>query len=220
MSTEYDVSKQNKVRQLREKAAYDRETVHAILDAGLVAHVAVVQDGDPVVVPMLYGREDETLFLHGARKARVIRMLEGTGKACINVTLLDGLVFARSGFASSMNYRSVTVFGRARLVDELEEKKRALHVINEYAMPGRSAELREPLENELKMTGVIAVDIESASAKISDKMPEDEPCDLDTPIWAGVLPLESRFTTLQPDSLVSEGVEPSDVLRALENKKL
>ena len=220
MSTEYDVSKQNKVRQLREKAAYDRETVHAILDAGLVAHVAVVQGGDPVVVPMLYGREDETLFLHGARKARVIRMLEGTGKACINVTLLDGLVFARSGFASSMNYRSVTVFGRARLVDELEEKKRALHVINEYAMPGRSAELREPLENELKMTGVIAVDIESASAKISDKMPEDEPCDLDTPIWAGVLPLESRFTTLQPDSLVSEGVEPSDVLRALENKKL
>lgn len=220
MSTEYDVSKQNKVRQLREKAAYDRETVHAILDAGLVAHVAVVQGGDPIVVPMLYGREGETLFLHGARKARVIRMLEGNGKACINVTLLDGLVFARSGFASSMNYRSVTVFGRARLVDELEEKKRALHVINEYAMPGRSAELREPLENELKMTGVIAVDIESASAKISDKMPEDEPCDLDTPVWAGVLPLESRFTTLQPDSLVSEGVEPSDALRALENKKL
>jgi nitroimidazol reductase NimA-like FMN-containing flavoprotein (pyridoxamine 5'-phosphate oxidase superfamily) len=220
LSTEYDVSKQNKVRQLREKAAYDRETVHAILDAGLVAHVAVVQGGDPIVVPMLYGREGETLFLHGARKARVIRMLEGNGKACINVTLLDGLVFARSGFASSMNYRSVTVFGRARLVDELEEKKRALHVINEYAMPGRSAELREPLENELKMTGVIAVDIESASAKISDKMPEDEPCDLDTPVWAGVLPLESRFTTLQPDSLVSEGVEPSDALRALENKKL
>ena len=220
MSTEYDVSKQNKVRQLREKAAYDRETVHAILDAGLVAHVAVVQGGDPVVVPMLYGREDETLFLHGARKARVIRMLEGTGKACINVTLLDGLVFARSGFASSMNYRSVTVFGRARLVDELEEKKRALHVINEYAMPGRSAELREPLENELKMTGVIAVDIESASAKISDKMPADEPCDLDTPVWAGVLPLESRFTTLQADNLVKAGVEPSAALRALENKKL
>ena len=220
MSTEYDVSKQNKVRQLREKAAYDRETVHAILDAGLVAHVAVVQDGGPVVVPMLYGREGETLFLHGARKARVIRMLEGTGKTCVNVTLLDGLVFARSAFASSMNYRSVTVFGRARLVDEPEEKKRALHIINEQAMPGRGAELRTSLENELKMTGVIAVDIESASAKVSDKMPADEPCDLDTPVWAGVLPLESRFTTLQPDDLVKKGVEPSDALRALENKKL
>ena len=220
MSTEYNVSKQNKVRQLREKAAYDKDTVHAILDAGMVAHVAVVQDGEPVVIPMLYGREGETVFLHGARKARVIRMLEGTGKACINITLLDGLVFARSAFASSMHYRSVTVFGRARLVDEVDEKKRALHVINEHAMPGRSAELREPLENELKMTGVIAVDIESASAKISDKMPEDEPCDLDTPVWAGVLPLESRFTTLQPDNLVREGVEPSDALRALENKTL
>jgi nitroimidazol reductase NimA-like FMN-containing flavoprotein (pyridoxamine 5'-phosphate oxidase superfamily) len=220
LSTDYDVSTQNKVRQLREKAAYDRETVHAILDAGLVAHVAVVQDGEPIVVPMLYGRDGETLLLHGARKARVIRMLEGTGKVCINVTLLDGLVFARSAFASSMNYRSVTVFGRARLVDELEEKKRALHVISEHAMPGRKAELRLSLENELKMTGVIAVDIKSASAKISDKMPEDEPCDLDTPVWAGVLPLESRFTTLQPDTLVREGVEPSAALRALEDKKL
>ena len=220
MSNDYEVSRQNKVRQLREKAAYDRETVHRILDAGLVAHVAVVQDGDPVVVPMLYGREGDTLYLHGARKARVIRMLEGSGKACVNVTLLDGLVFARSAFASSMNYRSVTVFGPARLVDELDDKKRALHVISEHAMPGRRAELRLSLENELKMTGVIAVDIESASAKISDKMPEDEACDLDTPVWGGVLPLESRFTSLQPDDLVKEGIEPSDALRALEGKKL
>lgn len=220
MSNDYEVNRQNKVRQLREKAAYDRETVHRILDAGLVAHVAVVQDGDPVVVPMLYGREGDTLYLHGARKARIIRMLEGTGKACVNVTLLDGLVFARSAFASSMNYRSVTVFGAARLVDELDDKKRALHVISEHAMPGRRAELRLSLENELKMTGVISVDIESASAKISDKMPEDEACDLDTPVWGGLLPLESRFTNLQPDDRVKDGIEPSDALRALEGKKL
>ncbi len=220
MSDSYDISKQNKVRQLREKAAYDRNTVHRILDAGLVAHVAVVQDGEPVVVPMLYGRDGDTLYLHGARKARIVRMLEGTGKACINVTLLDGLVFARSAFASSMNYRSVTVFGPARLVDELEDKKRALHVISEHAMPGRRAELRLSHENELKMTGVIAVGIERASAKVSDGMPEDEPCDVDTPVWGGVLPLESRFTTLQPDDLVRDGIEPSDALRALEGKKL
>lgn len=220
MSNDYKVSKQNRARQLREKAAYDRETVQRILDAGLVAHVAVVQDGDPVVVPMLYGREGETLYLHGARKARIIRMLEGTGKTCVNVTLLDGLVFARSAFASSMNYRSVTVFGRARLVDDLDDKKRALHVISEHAMPGRRAELRLSHENELKMTGVIAIDIETASAKISDKMPEDEPCDIDTPVWGGVLPLESRFTSLRPDDLVKDGIEPSDALRALEGKKL
>ena len=220
MSNEYTVSKQNKVRQLREKAAYDQETVHAILDAGLVAHVGFVQDGAAVVVPMLYGRDGETLYLHGARKARVIRLLEGTGAACINVTILDGLVFARSAFASSMNYRSVTVYGKARLVDDWEDKKQALHVIAECTMPGRRAELRKSTDNELKMTGVIAVDIDSASAKISVGMPEDEDIDLDTPVWAGVLPLESRFTTLQPDDLVQEGVEPSDALKAMENTKL
>lgn len=220
MSNEYVVSRQNKVRQLREKAAYDAETVHAILDAGLVAHVAFVQDGAPVVVPMLYGREGDTVFLHGARKARVIRMLEETRTACINVTLLDGLVYARSAFASSMNYRSVTLFGSARLVDDWEEKKLALDIISECTMPGRRAELRKSLDNELKMTGVIAFDIESASAKISTGMPEDEACDLDTPIWAGILPLESRFTTLQADDLVKEGIEPSAALKSMEGKKL
>jgi nitroimidazol reductase NimA-like FMN-containing flavoprotein (pyridoxamine 5'-phosphate oxidase superfamily) len=220
LSDKYGVSGQNKVRQLREKAAYDNETVHGVLDAGLVAHVAFVQDGEPVVVPMLYGRDGETLYLHGARKARVIRLLEGTGNACINVTLLDGLVFARSAFASSMNYRSVTVFGKARFVDDWEDKKHALHVIAECTMPGRRAELRKSTDNELKMTGIIAVDIESASAKISTGMPEDEDIDLDTPVWAGVLPLESRFTTLQSDDLVQDGVEPSAALQSLEHEKL
>ncbi len=220
MTTNYDVSKQNKVRQLREKAAYDHETVHGILDAGLIASTAFVQDGEPVVVPMLYGRDGETLFLHGARKARVIRLLEGTGKVCVNVTLPDGLVYARSAFASSMNYRSVTVFGKARLVDDLEGKKHALWVISEHAMPGRRDELRKSHENELKMTGVIAIDIESASAKVSTGMPDDEDCDLDTPVWGGVLPIETRFTTLQPDELVKDGIEPSAALREMEGKKL
>ena len=220
MSDSYEISKQNRVRQVREKASYDKDAVHAILDAGLVAHVGLIQDGAPVVVPMLYGREGGTLYLHGARKARVIRLLESTGSTCVNVTLLDGLVFARSAFASSMNYRSVTVFGSARLVDDLDDKKRALHVISEHAMPGRRAELRLSHENELKMTGVIAVDIESASAKVSAKMPDDDPGDLDTPVWAGVLPIETRMTTLQADDLVKEGIEPSDALRAMEGKKL
>jgi len=220
LSSEYEISKQNKVRQLREKAAYDQDTVHEILDAGLVAHVAFVQDGAPVVVPMLYGREGKTLYLHGARKARVIRLLEGSGAACVNVTLVDGLVFARSAFASSMNYRSVTVYGKARLVDDWEDNKHALHVIAECTMPGRRADLRKSTDNELKMTGVIAIDIDSASAKISTGMPDDEDIDLDTPVWAGVLPLESRFMALQADDLVQEGVEPSDALRAMEGKKL
>ena len=146
MSHDYAIEKQNKVRQLREKAAYDKATVHAILDAGLIAHVAFVEDGQPVVVPMLYGRRDEIVFLHGARKARIIRLLESTGTACMNVTLVDGLVYARSAFNSSMNYRSVTVFGSARLIDDAAEKHEALRIITESTMPGRWDELREPLE--------------------------------------------------------------------------
>ncbi len=220
MTQEYSVSKKNKVRQLREKAAYDRETVHEILDSAMLTHVAFVEDGQPVVVPMLFGREEETIFLHGARKARVIRLLEGTGKACLNVTHVDGLVFARSAFNSSMNYRSATVFGPARLVEGEQEKLHALRVITECTMPGRWAELRDPLVNEVKMTGVIAVDIEAASAKISNGMPSDEPEDYDIPIWAGVLPLESRLTTLQSDDRMLDGVEPSEAVRRMQGKKL
>ncbi|MDH3417594.1 MAG: pyridoxamine 5'-phosphate oxidase family protein [Gammaproteobacteria bacterium] len=220
MGNEYPPGKQNKVRQLREKAAYDKTTVHGILDSAMIAHVAFVQDGLPVVVPMLYGRDGETLFLHGARKARVIRLLQSTGTACLNVTHVDGLVYARSAFNSSMSYRSATVFGPTRLIEDSGEKLYALRVISECTMPGRWDELREPLVNEVKKTGIIALNIESASAKISTGMPKDEDDDYGIPIWAGVLPLESRFTTLQSDGRLLEGVQPSSAVRAMEGKKL
>jgi hypothetical protein len=220
LSSDYSIEKHNKVRQLREKAAYDKATVHAILDAGLIAHVAFVEDGQPVVVPMLYGRSDETVFLHGARKARIIRLLESTGRVCMNVTLVDGLVYARSAFNSSMNYRSVTVFGSARLVDDDAGKREALRIITECTMPGRWDELREPLEKEVRMTGVIAIGIESASAKVATGMPEDEKDDYAIPVWAGVLPLRAQFSTLQTDDRVLDGVEASDVVRAMEGKVL
>ena len=220
MSIEYTVSKQNKIRQLRENAAYDQETVHEILDAGLVAHVAFVQDGAPVVVPMLYGREGETLYLHGARKARVIRLLEETGTACVNVTLLDGLVFARSAFASSMNYRSVTVYGRARLVEDWEDNKHALHFIAECTMPGRWAEVRESHEKEVKMTGVITLEIESASAKISSGLPDDEAEDYDIPIWAGVLPVTTVVGSKIDDDRLLPDVAASEIVLAMQNRTL
>jgi len=220
VSEEYEVSRQNKVRQIPEKAAYDKETVHKILDSALLASVGFVQDGQPIVVPMLYGREGEVVFLHGARKARVIRLLEGTSTACMNVTHVDALVYARSAFNSSMNYRSATVFGSPRLVEDPDEKLHALRVITECTMPGRWDELREPLENEIKQTGIIALDIESASAKISTGMPDDEDADYDIPIWAGILPLKSEFTTIESDDRLIEGVEASTVIHAMENKRL
>ena len=219
MSDSYAVGRRNKVRQLSDKAAYDRQTIHRILDSALIAHVAFVENGQPVVVPMLFGRDGETVYLHGARKARVVRLLESTSTACLNITHIDGLVFARSAFNSSLNYRSATLFGSPRLITDDADKLRALRIITEHAMPGRWAELRAPLERELKMTGVIAVEIESASAKVASKMPEDEPEDYAIPVWAGVLPIESRCTTLQPDDRLKDGVAPSDALRRLEGKQ-
>ena len=220
MSSDYEVSRQNEVRQINRKAAYDKETVHGILDSALLASVGFVQDGLPVVVPMLFGRESETVYLHGARKARIVRLLESTRTACINVTHVDALVFARSAFNSSMNYRSATVFGTPRLIEDHDEKQRALRVISESTMPGRWDELREPHENEVRMTGVIALDIESASAKVSTGMPDDDEADYDIPIWAGILPLHSSFAETVSDDRVIDGVEASAVVRALQGKTL
>ena len=220
MSNEYEISKRNKVRQLREKASYDRDTVHRILDSALIASVGFVQDGQPVVVPMLFGREGETLFLHGARKARVIRLLESTTTACLNVTHVDGLVYARSAFNSSMNYRSATVFGTPRLVEGTNDKLHALKVISESTMPGRWGEVRDSHINEIKKTGVIALDIESASAKLANGMPKDEEEDYAIPIWAGVLPLVSAFTHLQPDERLLDGVQPSEAVKAMQGRIL
>lgn len=220
MSDSYSIEKKNKVRQLRDKAAYDRQTVHAVLDAGLVAAVGFVQDSAPVVVPMIYGRDGETVFLHGARKARVIKLLEKTEQVCLNVTLLDGIVYARSVFNSSMNYRSATVFGAPTLIEDEADKLRAMRVISEHTMPGRWSEVRDSHEREVKMTGVIALHIESASAKISAGMPDDEEEDYEIPVWAGVLPVQSRLTELRPDDRLIDGVEASDAVRAMQGKLL
>jgi len=220
MSKNYEINKENRVRQLREKAAYDKDTVHAILDSALVISAGFVQDGQAVVVPMIYGREDETIYLHGARKARIVRLLEQTERVCLNATLVDGIVFARSAFNSSMNYRSATVFGTPRLVDDRDGKLHGMRIISEHTMPGRWDELRESHEKEIKMTGVIAVDIDAASAKISSGMPEDEDEDYDISIWAGVLPLQSTLTAVQDDERLIDGVRPSATVRALEGKVL
>ena len=220
MPETFEVSKQNEVRQLREKANYETETVHRILDAGIVAHVAFIQDGAPVVVPMIYGREGNTIYLHGARKARVIRLLEQTDQACLNVTLLDGIVLARSSFNSSMNYRSVTVFGTPTLVEGSENKLRAMNLISEHSMPGRWDELRDSHDREVKMTGVIALQIKSASAKISAGKPDDDEADYEIPIWAGVLPVTTSIGTLEDDDRLLPGADPSDVVKAMQGRTL
>ena len=209
MDNSYSTDKRNAVRQLREKARYDRDTVRRILDAGLVAHVAFSGDAGPVVVPMIYGCEGDRIYLHGARKARVVRMLERGDDICLNVTLVDGIVLARSAFNSSMNYRSVTIFGKPRLVDGRDAKLHAMRVISEHLMPGRWDELRPPHDREIKMTGVIELTIDAASAKVSAGPPSDDDEDYDIPIWAGVLPVVSEIGDLQADDRLLSGVGPS-----------
>ena len=220
MHDSYPQSKTNKVRQLLENANYERQTVHRVLDAGRVAHVAFIQDGLPLVVPMIYGRDGEIVYLHGARKARVIRMLEATPQACLNVTLLDGIVLARSAFNSSMEYRSVTVFGTPQLVEDPDAKLRAMRIISEHTMPGRWDELREPHDKEVKMTGVIAFEIETGSAKIADHGVDDDEQDYEIPIWAGVLPITFSTTELVDDDRLLPDVEPSAVIRAMQNRTI
>ena len=169
---------------------------------------------------MIYGRDGDTVLLHGARKARVIRLLEETAQACVNVTLLDGIVLARSAFNSSMEYRSVTVFGTPRLVEGSDAKLGAMRIISEHMMPGRWDELRAPHDREVRMTGVIALEIETASVKVSDNGVEDEDDDYAIPIWAGVLPITSTIGSLENDDRILPGVEPSAVVRAMQNRRI
>jgi nitroimidazol reductase NimA-like FMN-containing flavoprotein (pyridoxamine 5'-phosphate oxidase superfamily) len=214
----YETEARNRVRQLAEKARYDHESVHGVLDAGLVCQVAFSQGDQPFIVPMIYGRRGQTLYLHGARKARVIRLLAANPKICVHVTLLDGIVLARSTFSSSMNYRSVSVFGSAELVDDPAEKEAALQVISEQVMPGRWAEVRPSTDREIAMTGVLRLPIESASAKISSGPPDDEEEDYAASVWAGVLPLVLQAGALQPDPVLDPNQLPSDIMLALEAK--
>lgn len=220
MSTDYEIKKTNKVKQLKLKATYNKKIVHEILDAGLVAYVAFSQDDGPVVVPMIYGRKNDTIFLHGARKARIIRLLEKTNRASLNVTLLDGIVFARSTFNSSMNYRSVTIFGSPKIVTDTEKKLLAMKIISEHTMPGRWSEVRDSHLNEIKMTGVIKLKIEDASAKISSGPIKDEDEDYKLPVWAGILPITTQTGSLQDDERLINNAQPSEKIKRLQNQKI
>ncbi|MGH9283298.1 MAG: pyridoxamine 5'-phosphate oxidase family protein [Acidimicrobiales bacterium] len=177
------------VRRRPERAHYDRASVEAILDEGLVAHVGLAVDGQPFVIPMVYARVGDDLYLHGSAASRLLRALAGGAAVCVTVTLLDGLVLARSAFHHSMNYRSVVVVGEAVPVTDHGERDRALAAMVDHAVPGRSAEVRAPDRKELAATLVIRVPLEEASAKVRTGPPIDDDRDLDLPVWAGVLPL-------------------------------
>lgn len=202
------------MRRVPDRARYDAETVHAILDAALMSHVGLVSSGRPVVIPMLHGRDGDALYLHGSVASRLQRTAAEGVPVCVTATVVDGLVFARSAFHHSMNYRSVVVLGSARAVDG-EEKLRGLRAIAEHLTPGRWAESREPNPVELRQTSVLRLAIDEASAKIRTGDPVDDDADLTLPIWAGVLPLTTAWGEPVPAADLGAGVAPSPAVAAL-----
>lgn len=187
------MTKRTRVRRHPERGAYDRATIDAILDEALICHVGFVVDGQPFVIPTIHARDGDTLYFHGSPGSRMLRRLRDGIDVCVTATLVDGLVLARSVFKHSLNYRSVVVLGRAREVVEQTEKRAALARVVDHVVPGRSLEAREPTDEELDGTSVLALPIDEASAKVRTGPPIDFEHDLDLPVWAGVVPL-----TLQP----------------------
>ncbi len=198
-------SERARVRRAPKRGAYDRSTIDAILDEGLVCHVGFLVDGEPRVIPTGYARDGDRLLLHGARTSVALRTLAAGGATCVTVTLLDGLVLARSAFHHSMNYRSVVVHGIAVEIVEEEAKVEALRVLTDHLVPGRSADARGPSAAELAQTAVVALPLAEASAKVRTGGPVDDPDDHDLPVWAGVIPLALGARPAVHDRSVAPG---------------
>jgi nitroimidazol reductase NimA-like FMN-containing flavoprotein (pyridoxamine 5'-phosphate oxidase superfamily) len=195
------------VKRLPKRGSYDRETINAILDEGFICHVGFVVEGQPYVIPTGYARVDDHLYIHGSSASRMLRNLSKGIEVCVTVTLIDGLVLARSAFHHSMNYRSVVILGRARLVSEDEEKNRALEALTEHIVPGRWADVRWPTDLELKATTVLKLAIDEASAKIRTGGPIDDEEDYEMDVWAGILPLTLATEPAVDDNRLDSSIE-------------
>lgn len=201
------------LKRLPKRGLYDREEVYRILDEGFICHVGFILNNQPFVIPTGYARKDDRLFIHGSQASRMLRTLKGGVDVCLTVTLIDGLVLARSAFHHSMNYRSVLVFGHAEVVEDREEKLTALFAFSEHIVPGRWNEVREPTESEMNATTVLALPLTEASAKVRTGPPLDDDEDYHLPVWAGVVPLKLRAGEPVPDPRLSEGIDVPDYLK-------
>lgn len=208
-------TERNTVVRRAERGRYDRETVFGILDEAFLCHLGFVVDGQPFVIPTLYGRDADTIYVHGSSVSRMLKNLSAGIKACVTVTLTDGIVLARSAFHHSMNYRSVTAYGTGMEVTEKTEKIRALKIISDNVLPGRWEDSRPPTDNELNVTTVIAIPIEDAAAKIREGAPKDDAKDYELPIWAGVIPIGTVYGEPVADERLMEGVELPAYLESL-----
>ena len=200
-------TKRTRLKRLPQRASYERRIIYEILDEAFVCHVGFIDSDQPVVIPTAYGRHDDILYLHGSAASRMLRALASGTPICVTVTLLDGLVLARSAFHHSMNYRSVVVFGTASVVKSLRQKLSALRAISEHILPGRWADVRRPSKSELQQTLVLRLPLAEASAKVRNGPPIDEETDYSLPVWAGEVPLSLVARQPIADSRLRPGMQ-------------
>ena len=194
------------VRRLPERGVYDRDAIAAIVDEALICHVGFVHDGYPVVIPTIHARRDDTLYIHGSPASRMLRSLKKGAEVCVTITLIDGLVMARAPFHSSMNYRSVVVFGEARAVEDSDEKWEAFRLITEHVAAGRWDDSRQPTDKEMRATTVVALPLTEASAKVRVGPPADDEEDYALDLWAGVVPIRQIAGAPEDDPRLKPGV--------------
>jgi nitroimidazol reductase NimA-like FMN-containing flavoprotein (pyridoxamine 5'-phosphate oxidase superfamily) len=213
MSQPYTPTTRTRLVREPDRAVYDREAAYKVLDEGFLCHVGFVVDAQPFVIPTSYGRKDDSLYIHGSAASRMLRQMKEGVPVCVTVTLLDGLVLARSIFNHSMNYRSVVILGNAALVGDPAEKLEALRLLSEHIIPGRWADSRQPNEKELKATSVLRLPIDEFSAKVRQGPAVDDEPDYSFPIWAGVLPLEMKVGEPIDDARLMPGQTVPEYVR-------
>ncbi len=212
---EFPQTKRNQVRRLAKRGKYDKTSIYQILDEGFLCQLAFVVDEQPFVIPTLYARVDDSIYIHGSQISRMLKTLAEGVRLCLTVTLVDGLVLARSAFHHSMNYRSAIIFGSGILIENDEEKLLALKAISDRLVPHRWEDCRQPNTKELNVTSVIRIEIEEASAKIREGMPIDDQEDYDLPIWAGIVPIHQNFGAPVRDEKLSETIDLPNYLQNL-----
>jgi uncharacterized protein len=219
MSTSSAPTPRTRVVREPQRAVYDRSVVNRILDEGFICHLGFAVDGQPFVIPTSYGRHEDVLYIHGSAASRMLRNVSGGIPLCVTVTLLDGLVLARSIFNHSMNYRSVVVLGTGSAIDDREEKVTALRLLSEHIVPGRWNEVRQPNEKELKATTILRVPIQEFSAKVREGPVIDDEEDYAFPVWAGVLPLNLVTGDAIDDSRLAQGIEVPEYVKSYSRSK-
>lgn len=207
------VTPRSQIKRLPQRGECDRQLIHQILDEGLVCHVGFAVEGQPFVIPTAYGRVCDRLYIHGSPASRMLRSLQEGIQVCLTVTLLDGLVLARSAFHHSMNYRSVVIFGRATLVEDANQKREALKAFTEHIISNRWSEIRQPSPQELQGTLVLSLPLTEASAKVRTGPPLDDQADYSLPVWAGVIPLQQVAVTPIPDPQLDSEIPLPEYVR-------